>query len=76
MSPLDRHACLDPEFSDEEMDAAREALFEEWAELGWPRADAAKHIDDQLVMEQAAHLRTTVDADLADDLHDQRKAGM
>ncbi|MBB1023325.1 MULTISPECIES: hypothetical protein [unclassified Dietzia] len=57
VNPLDRCAATEPELSDEELDAAREWLYDDWASRGWSREDAAKHIDDQLAIEQADYLR-------------------
>lgn len=76
MNPLDRYAVPEPEFTDEEMGAARETLFVEWAERGWPREDAAKHIDDQLVFEQAEFLRRAAVSDHVDAMWSFHKEGM
>lgn len=76
MSYPNRLEPPEPEFTDDEMDAAREQLFTEWAERGWPRADAAEHIDDQLVMEQAEYMRRDCAATHEDIMRAHRKEGM
>ena len=73
MSWMNRLEPPEPDFSDDEWDAAREQLVQERLDLGWTREDAEAHIDDLMVEEQCVQNRDDRASVQADEERARRK---
>lgn len=73
MSLYDYFTPPEPEYSDDEWEAAEAALWVEYRELGWDDEDIAKRVDDRLIGEQCAAMRADRESVWADEERARRK---
>ncbi|MGX1598626.1 hypothetical protein ACWIDS_16370 [Dietzia maris] len=73
MSYPNRLSPPEPEFTDDEWDAAREQLVQERLELDWTREDAEAHIDDLMIAEKCEVMRDDRASVQADEERARRK---
>lgn len=73
MSLYDYFTPPEPEYSDDEWEAAKASLWVEYRDLGWDDEDIAKRVDDYLIAEQCAARRAAVESVWADEERARRK---
>lgn len=70
---MNRLSPPEPEYDDDEWDAAEQALWVEYRDLGWDDVDIAKAVDDVLIAEQCDAMRAARESQWADDERARRK---
>lgn len=73
MSLYDRYAAPEPEYTDDEWDAAESALIEERADWGWSETEIAEAVDDYLIAEKCDQFREDEKSVWADRVLARRK---
>ena len=73
MSLYDYMSPPEPEYTDDEWDAAEAALIEERADWGWSETEIAKAVDDFLIAEKCEQLREDLESEWVDRVLARRK---
>lgn len=73
LNPLDLYAAPGPDYSEDEWEAARKALWAERRQLGWTDEQIASGVDDYLIAEKCDAMRDDLRHVQADEERARRK---